>query len=101
MPKFWLHHVLRYQIAKKFHHFQETYAHQEPHNHLFLWGIGGPRFFFSLRLLILHKFGKESVREQAAISKLAKELIINALKDCCELVTLSFMAELPYSQLVA
>ena len=53
-------------------------------------GIGGASFFFYLQLLTLHdKFGKDGPREQTAISKLAKESIINVLEDCCELVAAS------------
>ena len=40
---------------------------------------------------ILHdKFGKAGTTKQAVVSKLARELIINALKDCCVLLATSF-----------
>lgn len=41
------------------------------------------------------KIGKDGIRVQAATSKLAKETIINALKDSCELLaSLLFLPEL-------
>lgn len=41
------------------------------------------------------KIGKDGIRVQAATSKLAKETIINALKDSCELLApLLFLPEL-------
>ena len=40
------------------------------------------RFFFSLQLVILHdKFGKDGIKGQAVVSKLAEELINNALRE--------------------
>lgn len=98
IPKFCLHHLLHYQIAKNFSPFSRNLYSSESHNHFF-WGEIGGLWFFSLKLLILHdKFSEESIRKQAVKSKLAKELIVNALKDLW--ITLSFMAKLPYIQLV-
>ena len=37
------------------------------------------------------KFGKDSMREQAGVSKSTKELLINALEDGCELLAASFI----------
>lgn len=52
--------------------------------------IGGGWFSFCLQLLVLgHKFGKHSKREQAVVTKLAKESIINAFKSCWELLAAS------------
>ena len=53
-----------------------------------LGGIGGDWFLFWLqRLTLCDKFGKDALREQAVVFKLAKESIINDLKDRCELLT--------------
>lgn len=42
--------------------------------------------------IILHdKFGKDSFKEQAVVSKLAKESIIRVLKDYCELLAACFI----------
>ena len=41
---------------------------------------------------MLHdEFGKDGIREQAVLSKLAKESAINALRDCCEWLAASFI----------
>ena len=40
---------------------------------------------------MINRFDKDSIGKQAVIFKLAKELIINALKDSCEFTAASFI----------
>ena len=72
---------------KTFHHFQE-HIHQES------WFDRAKEnlIFFCRHLLILHDtFNKDGIREQTVVSKVAKELRNNSLKECCQLLNTSFI----------
>lgn len=89
------HHVIHYQIAKNFYHFQKLKFMRNHVTCLLVGNRGSLIFLPCLQFLVLcDKFGKDDVSEQAIVSKSAKDSIIkapisNLFFICCSLVLTS------------
>lgn len=82
--------LLNRKKKKKVAPFKIIYTHQESCNHYFVGHIRDSILLLPPTSNLHDKFGLDHIRELIAISTLAKNSIINALEDCCELLASFF-----------